>query len=76
MSNVSYKKVIDDLKFVYSENNTEFKHDYDKKLINIISSSLEKGFDNNYQRIWSTNYTDKNDLDKLFIEFYNEAKDK
>ena len=55
---------------------SEFKHDYDKKLINIISSSLEKGFDNNYQRIWSTNYTDKNDLDKLFIEFYNEAKDK
>ena len=52
------------------------RHDeeYNKKVINYITASLDVGFDLKYQEIWNKSIIDYENLNKIFIKFKKEVE--
>ena len=61
-------------KIKYLEENMKFDEEYNKKVINYISASLDVGFDLKYQEIWNKNIIDYENLNEIFIKFKKEVE--
>ena len=51
-----------------------FDEEYNKKVINYITASLDVGFDLKYQEIWNKSIIDYENLNKIFIKFKKEVE--
>ena len=56
----------------FESEDKSFLENYDRRMLEIISASLEAGFNNNYSKLWSTSYNNEKDLDKIYQKFNDE----
>ena len=61
-------------KIKFLEKKMKFDLEFDKKIINFISASLDEGFDLGYSEIWNKGIKDDNNLEKIFLKFKNEVE--
>lgn len=61
-------------KIKYLEKDMKFDEEYNKKVINYITASLDVGFDLKYQEIWNKSIIDYENLNKIFIKFKKEVE--